>query len=378
MLSTHPEPFTAFAHDLQIPGCEVHLYRGPKEFGAILNDTGGYFLAADKAPDWWDTENTYFLGGVRPGLEKRAADADVLKRNMFTLDFDIRKELEKDDDETGERGLPVTNEMIEATANTIIRVLEHLDELSLFRYSVLSGNGLHVHYFGEAVDVVKEEWVAGMKHLFRLVNEKTPIPCDTGCGNAGRIMRMPGSWNVKGEKKPVTFLTWNPGHTFQRMSSIQHWGREDIEEAAKLKAQERAEFEATGKGANNVIDLINQIPIENVVKQLPLGITAVVEKKDGGLRFRDEKGVERGFFKHHQYNIVVHEGTSLFAPPTGTGYNCLGLVKTVLGVETPEAIKWFCERSTPVREAEAKDKAEWAAAQASSEVAFIDTILSPK
>ena len=375
MLSCHPDPFTAFAHDLQIPGCDVHLYRGYDTFACMLGDPTADPLRPWSEPTWWEVESTFFLAGVKPGVRKRASDSDVLKRGMFTLDFDIRKELEKKS--VG----PVPDEAIVLVANDIIGSLMLDGDFSQFRYAVLSGNGLHVHYFGpQPVDVVKEEWAAGMKHIFASVNGITNMHCDTGCHNAGRIMRMPGSWNVKDptNKKLVEFLAWNPHNTFERFESIQAWGRQDIEEQAKRKAQEAAEFESSGKEASTVIALINQIPIEQVVKQLPLGITAHIEKKDGGLRFRDEAGVERGFFKHHQYNIVVHEGTSLFPSPAGTGYNCLGLVKTVLKTGTREAIQWFCDRSTPVREAAEKEKAEWAAAQASSEVAFIDSILTPK
>jgi hypothetical protein len=372
MLSCHPDPFAAFCNDLQIPGCEVHLYDGPKTFHDIIHMEKIDLLGRGNG-NRWDETNVYFLAGVRPGLQARAADADVLKRSMFTLDFDIRKELEK------KSAGPVPDEAISLVAYDILGSLLLHGDFSQFRYAVLSGNGLHVHYFGTPVDVVKEEWAAGMKHIFALVNDSLILPCDTGCHNAGRIMRMPGSWNVKDptNKKPVTFLAWNPHYTFERFESIQAWGRQDIEEAAKKKAQEAAEFESSGKEASTVIALINQIPIEQVVKQLPLGIVAHVEKKDGGLRFRDEAGVERGFFKHHQYNIVVHEGTSLFPAPAGVGYNCLGLVKTVLKMGTPAAILWFCDRSTPVREAAEKEKAEWAAEQASSEVAFIDSILPP-
>lgn len=374
-LSCHQDPFQAFVRDLAIEGCEVHLYKGPNAFGLSFYNT------MPALPEWWDTENTYFLAGVIPHLTKRAADTDVLKRNMFTLDFDIRKEMEK------HREAPVVPDYIKdliveiPPEEVLVRVANEIMEKLLahpvwrnFRYVVLSGNGMHVHYFGEPVDVKKEEWAAGMKGMFNEVNSLTPMPCDTGCGNAGRIMRMPGSWNVKGERKPVEFLAWNEGAVFP-LGTVQALGQELIREHEEKKAQERAEFEASGKEGSDVIALINQIPIEQVVKQLPLGITAHVEKKDGGLRFRDDKNVERGFFKHHKYNVVVHEGTSLFPAPSGVGYNCLGLVKTVLGIATPDAIKWFCERSPAVRAAEEKEKAEWAAQQAPKEISFIDDLL---
>ena len=202
MLSCHSDPFTAFCRDIQIPACEVHVYRGPNAFVFILQE--GAML-----PEWWDTENTYYLSGVIPGVRKRAADADVLWRNHFTLDFDVRKELEK------ELGSPISKGTFDSSVEAILSALDQKGELDKARYVVNSGNGIHVHYFGEATKVVKEEWVAGMKSVFEYFAGICPIPPDFGCGNAGRIMRLPGSWNVKQKPKlPVDFIVWNHKATF--------------------------------------------------------------------------------------------------------------------------------------------------------------------
>lgn len=350
MISCHPDPFQAFVNDLQIEGCEVHIYRGAKTFGQILHAGGNY------GTDWWDTENIYFLAGVRPGIAVRASDHDVKRRGMFTLDFDIRKELEKRCD------TPVMREEIERCAESLLEKLDKIPEWQSFRYAVLSGNGLHIHYFGEPMEVVKEDWSAGMRVLFDEVNAITSVPCDTGCGNAGRIMRMPGTWNLKDPlcKKPVTFLAWNIGAIFEPFSRIQENGRKSIAEAAIRRAVSAAEFAVKHPGGSStVFDIINAVQIEQVILQLPLGITTVVQKKDHGLRFRDGRGVERGFFKHKIHNIIVHEGTSLFPASTGVGYNCLGLVKIVLGCTAHEAVEWFALRTSKLREALELENTAW-------------------
>lgn len=369
MLSCHRDPFSAFVRDLQIDGCEVHLYRGPNTFFTLLSpedDTGKYPIY--NAAGWQD-ENIYFLAGVRPGLQKRAADNDVVKRGMFTLDFDIRKELEKEG-----QGSDIG---VQTRADLILEALNNDALFAHYRYAVLSGNGLHVHYFGTPVRVDKERWVAGMKMIFALVNTITPIPCDTGCGNAGRIMRMPGSWNVKdpANVRPVTVEIWMPGVSFGNMEMIDEMGEMALAQANERKAAEKREFTETGS-ASDVIELINLIPIEQVVQQLPMGCKLKCVKKDGGMRFVDEKGTERGFFRHHQFNIIVHEGTSLFPPPAGVGYNCLGLAKVVLGVTTHDAVEWFCARSTPVREASAREKEEWARENTAKEVELFEKSLT--
>lgn len=363
MLSCHYEPFLAFARDLQLYGCEVHLYRGPNVFGQILGDNDF------PQPSWWETENTYFLAGVKKGLAKRASDSDVKWRGMFTLDFDIRKELEKAQIKTS----------VELMTEEILEKLNAHPTWSKYRYVVMSGNGMHVHYFGEPVEVNKEQWVAGMRDVFDEINAITPIPCDTGCGNAGRIMRLPGSWNVKDpkNKRPVPIEIWEPKNACPPLRFVQERGAVAIARREERKAAEKADFEARNpEGGSDVVDLINQIPVEQVVGQLFKGVKVRAVKKDGGLRFADSDGTERGFFKHKDFNVIVHEGTSLFPVPDGKGYNPLGLVKVVLGMNAHDAIQWFAERSAPVRDAIAREKEEWARENETHEILGVEEKLS--
>jgi hypothetical protein len=200
-----------------------------------------------------------------------------------------------------------------------------------------------------------------MKDVFDEIAVITPIPPDFGCGNAGRIMRMPGSWNVKdtAKRKPVTIVLWNPDAAVPPLAFIQERGRVAIDRQNQRKEVEMREFEEQhSDGRSGVIDLINSIPIEQVVQQL-LNCYVRARKKDGGLRFADDKGIERGFFKHQRYNVVVHEGTSLFPPPRGVGYNCFGLAKVILGCSAKDAVEWFCSRSTKLRTVQQRDQDEW-------------------
>lgn len=355
MLSTHIDPFVAFCKDLQIPGTEVHLYRGPNAFGCILDDR----MIASELP-WWNTENVYFLAGAKHGLQKRAADIDVLQRGMFTLDFDIKKEIEKNPDllKNLQREQDCT---FSGVVDAIITAIEPHPMWGKFRYVVMSGNGMHVHYFGKPCLVEKELWAAGMKNIFAEVAKITPIPPDFGCGNASRIMRMPGSWNVKDptKRKPVDIIIWMPDAELPPLSFVQERGIIDLERYAQLQEAKKQDFIDSGGRESDLIELINQVPIEQVVAQLFHGMRVKQVKKDGGMRFADEKGEERGFFKHHQYNIIVHEGTSLFPAPAGKGYNPLGLVKAVKNWNAHDAIQWFCERSSRIRLQQEAEKREW-------------------
>jgi len=377
MLSCHPEPFTAFCKDLRLYGCETHLYRGANSFGCTIEELDGDDIAKilndmPAKSTWWESENIYFLAGVKPGLRKRASDSDVKWRGMFTLDFDIKKEIAK--------SKQLANSSLQECIDLILNALEPHPTWSKFRYAVMSGNGLHLHYFGEPVEVNKEQWIAGMRDVFDEINKLTPIPCDTGCGNAGRIMRMPGSWNVKdpANKKPVDIIGWMQTNSVPSLSFVQERGAVAIARREERKAAEKADFEARHPdGTSDVIDLINMIPVEQVVMQLFQGIKVRAVKKDGGLRFADADGTERGFFKHKDFNVIVHEGTSLFPAPEGKGYNPLGLVKVVLDMGAHEAIAWLAERSTPVRLAVEKEKEEWAQQNETHEVLGVDEMFSP-
>jgi len=215
----------------------------------------------------------------------------VLKRGMFTLDFDIRKEIEK----TGSTLEGPPGELaIKFLGENIIGALEEHPLWSCFRYVVTSGNGMHVHYFGEPATVVKEQWVTGMRHIFEEIAAITPIPPDFGCGNAGRIMRMPGSWNVKSlPPKPVDFLVWQTGVSLPPLQFVQERGERVRAQQVDVRAQAAAEFEAKHpEGGSDVIGLISQIPIEQVVFQL-LGCKPK-PKQDNGMRFIDGEGKERG------------------------------------------------------------------------------------
>jgi hypothetical protein len=271
---------------------------------------------------------------------------------MCTCDFDIRKEREKS-------GQKIKESDVTAAANEIITTLSGHPLYGKMRYCIHSGNGLHMHYFGDPVSVDKEQWSAGLKDVYTEIAALTPIPPDFGCSNAGRIMRMPGSWNVKDvdNRKPVKIIAYFAGAQLPPLSFIQERGRQVIEKRTKRKLAERAAFKGKGSGeGSSVIDLINSIPIEQVVAQLPLGCRVKCVKKDGGMRFIDEKSVERGFFKHQHYNMIVHEGTSLFPPPSHVGYNCLGLAKAVLDCSAKEAIDWFAQRSSTIRDAVEEDR----------------------
>ena len=352
MISCDPEPLAAFVHDLQIEECEVHLYDGPKAFGCLLTEEN-YRFAIQR----FGTNDLYFLAGVRPGMTARAADADIVKRGMFTLDFDVRKALIKRGEE------PIEEKML----STMEKILNELTEHSPwgnFRYAVHSGNGLHVHYFGTPVPMEEDVWSAGMREIFEEISSFTTIPADTCMQNAGRIARMPGSWNIKGEEnrklwKPVYFLRWNKDATVGDLRLVMEKGAARTKREESTKEVQRKAFEDRKGTGGDLFTIINEIPIEQVVHQLPLGCPNEKRKRDGGIHFYDAKWGMAAFFKHKEHNVIIHGGTSHFAPPVGKGYTCLGLVRTVLGCTTREAIAWFAEQSVRVREEMEREKKEW-------------------
>ncbi|MBU1126721.1 AAA family ATPase [Patescibacteria group bacterium] len=214
--------------------------------------------------------NLYFLANVdadspmksveiRTGNAKypdknRGSDIDLSKKNYFFLDFDIRKDLE------AEGRTDLTDEEIIEYGKTIGEKLNEEERSKNWRYIVFSGNGVHVYYIGEPIDVIQGEFQLGVDHFIGFAERVVGMKGDHACQNPARIARVPTSFNNKKEKKQTKFIAFQD--EWFEMSKIY-----DCAQAAKTK-QMKIEFEKTpiDYESDPVIDRINQIPVEDEVK----------------------------------------------------------------------------------------------------------------
>jgi hypothetical protein len=193
------ELISQFVSDLQIEGCTVQASTLGWVFGNLLPKS--YEDIIEKLKE----EDGYLLGGVDPTIKNRASDDDVLKKNYFFLDFDIRQHLKTQD------ATEVSDTEVKEIGIGIIHSLNTHEALKNWRYLIFSGNGCHVYYFGDPVEVTsKEQWRSGMKRLHEAVKKCVDIPPDPGCINVGRISRIPGTYNWKNDRSvQVEILDFN-------------------------------------------------------------------------------------------------------------------------------------------------------------------------
>jgi hypothetical protein len=187
----------AFVSDLQIPNCIVQA-------GLAMN----VIIILDHHRNYWHLvqrnayRDLYFLGGVDPKTNlQRASDENVKQKNHFFIDLDLRTQNPE-----------ITDTEIKEVGHSLEGVLAKHSYLNNWRYICFSGNGIHIHYFGDPVPLTSyEHWREGMKHLISSFEKHTGMEADKGCINAARLCRLPGSWNNKnGKHTHVEILLHRP------------------------------------------------------------------------------------------------------------------------------------------------------------------------
>lgn len=328
-----PNPDTSSAsaqdllRDLVIPGCILQAGTVNRVLDPNLTPENlGAFLSAHKG------EDLYILAGVSPAKgTERARDEDVLKKNHFYLDFDIRNHYQKQHQET------VTNAEIKDIADGIIQSLKGQAILCEWRYVVFTGNGIHIHYIGEPVDIGSlDHWRAGMRSLMQQAEACTGMPPDYGCVNVGRIARLPGSLNHK-NKTPVRVEIIAMQDHKVGLSIIESIGKGSVQAAKQDAKQFAAEVRVKVSREKDVYSTIQNLPISNIVCRVQGW-----ESRDGHF-YEPGKRKAKACFVPKGENFIVHGGTDHF-PPTQRGYSPFEFVKTTKELSNAETFTWFREQ----------------------------------
>ncbi len=215
--------YEAFIRDLQISGCLVQVGMVNMILGAIDHKNYGRFVLTNVDKD------LYFLGGVDPlrGRE-RARDEDVKQKNHFFIDLDLRV-----------KNPLISDTDIKEVGYSLEEILAKHQHLCDWRYICFSGNGLHVHYFGNPVPLKSlEHWREGMKNLISTFEKHTGMEADKGCINAARLCRLPGSWNNKnGRHTQVEILLHHPHKKFN-VGLIEQSGAKTAQYAKSAEADD--------------------------------------------------------------------------------------------------------------------------------------------
>ena len=92
----------------------------------------------------------------------------------------------------------------------LVEVMELLKEtmanhsdFNQWRYRVFSGNGCHIYYIGDFIDLYQVDYKATVLTIYHKFNneigKELEIECDMGCANINHLFRVPGSLNRKRE-----------------------------------------------------------------------------------------------------------------------------------------------------------------------------------
>jgi hypothetical protein len=186
------ELYRRFVLDLQIEDCMVQVGSKWEAFADLTPQNYLAVLTRLKHQD------LHIIGGIDPerGMN-RARNEDVIWKNYFFIDFDIRDFWEKEYDDE------ISDTIIKEIAEGIIFTFSKRRLLREWRYVIFTGNGIHIYYFFEPYKVTSEKyWKAGVKRILEEgVQQCLDLPVDMACSNIGRLGRLPGSVNVKHGRK---------------------------------------------------------------------------------------------------------------------------------------------------------------------------------
>ena len=219
-------------------------------------------------------ENIYFVAGVKDNTIKRANDEDILEKNYFVIDVDIREYFNKKDNKI------IDDTELKRCINQLVVLCEtdgYFKEWSAF---INSWNGCHIYYRADkSLNISKEDysiWVKVIYELFDLLlkNNWYWITCDHSCSNISRITRLPESINFSRNKKywlepkKVEILALEKNNS-QLIEKIK-----DFADQKKNEKIENSYLDKTKK-ENETIEKILSLPLSSIIcEYLPVELAS--------------------------------------------------------------------------------------------------------
>jgi len=141
--------------------------------------------------------NVYFVAWLKEKMSKRCNDDDIVMKNYFVVDIDIRLDCYK-----STWFVLNDTEIMEHMAKILELIQDSwLDDYSAF---VHSGNWLHLYYTGNERSFDKDVYSQWVQMIYEKINnaiKSTGYKCDPACHNISRIMRLP--WTINPRKKEL-------------------------------------------------------------------------------------------------------------------------------------------------------------------------------
>mgnify|MGYP000848197131 CR=1 FL=1 len=316
-----------FFSELAQPGCFIQLGTENIVLKSLENPYDGEI---EQFVNSYRMKNLYFLGGVRKDEKLkfyRAKDSDVISKNYFYLDLDIRKS--KPD---------ISDEEIKTTVKDwAVGILNETGSpYSDWRYIAFTGNGLHFYYFGEPIQIPEKEiWRYGINDFIDVIEKSFNEKFDRACSNPARIARIPGSINHKphGNKQSEILL-------FQdkkiNLLNILERGKKCSLESIEAARKKRDVIKSLFPDSDDAYKAIDSIPVGKLMCML----TGWEISPDGKNFYSPGQRERKGCFVSSDKNAIMTGGTS-HLPHDKDGYRPFELVKAYKKLDNRGTFEWF-------------------------------------
>lgn len=183
--------------------------------------------------------------------KKAATDKDIERRDWLFFDLDPIR--------------PPDTSATEAEKAAALRLASLVEQWAVKNgwpapYIVDSGNGIYLLYrINLPNDPITRQLIAAItKHIAKLFALESGVKVDTAVSNASRIVRIPGTWNVKGSNTPdrphrqCKFLHIPYAAHVLTLAQIQAAVEPQAEPKAEQATDEQDPFAKTGNTSNRV------------------------------------------------------------------------------------------------------------------------------
>lgn len=278
-------------------------------------------------------KNVYFLDGVRSDLDyskwQRAKDEDVILKDMFVLDIDLRNNCDYE----------IENDDIIQIAKDLAEHLEKDDEY-FWEWSkiVFTGNWLHLYFSWEWKSFTKEEYSLWVERIYRQWDKCIwePYQCDHACKNLARILRLP--WSINQKNWATVEIIANRDKKSRLFNLIKSFAKKELQEIKIRDEKKRKELEKQLQNFkwddNKIYEQINSIPAyliaQMLIPEFPF---------DWKKNFKNKKWWYTWYFYCKDTNTIINWGSRyfLFDWTVSSWWNNFCLIKY---------FKWFDNRQT--------------------------------
>lgn len=299
-----------------------------------INTLNRVFSSIEEVEDF-NSQNIFFCCWLKPWLDRRCGDNDILDKNYFVLDLDIRNNSEEE----------MSDDEIVACADILEEKLEGTP-FATWSYIIFSWNWLHLYYIWETITPTATEYSRGVGYIYKeweRVIDNSLFKPDYACRNISRIMRLPWSTNQK-NWAVVTILKekTTSSNLIKYISKFAE--KEKILEDAEVEKRQKAFLETKQRvdlsSKNSIYDDINQIPAWQVSEWLNPQF-----KYSGNRNFHSDnpkKNKWTAFYYSESRNCIINWGSAHYNWWTSTsGYWPFELVKYSKDWSNRETFEFF-------------------------------------